>query len=377
MKGNDLIGIVSWFGADNFGSNIQAAALQRVLKRMGHDAVNISMEFSPEKAGSFANALYLLASRLRKRLKGSDFSALSGSIRKTNITRFIQQETEYQIIDRHSQYPSFASRYAAFITGSDQLWNPDYINPFTTLDFAGAKKRISYATSIGTDNIPAGKLSEYKRITLYDSISVRERSAKDILAEAIGRSDICVTADPTILLPVEDYLSMAENAVLPETIGSLRPFVFCYMVGRRPEYTARVAEIANGRKVVCVSGDPCQPATIDGIRFEEAGPYEWLWLISHADCVVTDSFHAVVLSLIMNTSFYVLKRFSDTDVKSQNSRLTNLFESTGCGLQFDALISDPEAFSKAQEYFTILKESSISYLQESLNKPHRYARDMQ
>ena len=366
MKDTGKTGIVSWFGADNYGSNIQAAALQKALKRLGCDAVNISMEFSPEKAGSFANALYLLAGRLRKRVKGSVFSALSGSIRKANTTRFIQQETEYQIIDRHSQYPAFASRYTAFITGSDQLWNPDYINSFTTLCFAAGKKRISYATSIGTASIPEDKLPLYAPIAEYDAVSVREHSAKEMLEAATGRNDISVTADPTILLSREDYLSMAAKAVLPETVKCQGPFVFCYFVGQRPEYAARVAEIAAGRNVVCVSGDLSRSADIGGIRFEEAGPYEWLWLIAHAECVVTDSFHAAVLSLIMHTPFCVLKRFSDSDVKSQNSRLTNLFESIGGGLQFGTLISEQEAFCKAQEYFSTIKESSIKYLQESL-----------
>ncbi len=366
MKDTGKTGIVSWFGADNYGSNIQAATLQKALKRLGLDAVNISMEFSPEKAGSFANALYLLACRLVKRIRRSEFSALSGSIRKANTTRFINQETEYQVIDRHSQYPAFVTRYSAFITGSDQLWNPDYINSFTTLSFAAGKKRISYATSIGTSAIPDDKLPLYKPVAEYDAISVREHSAKELLEAATCRRDIRVTGDPTILLTRDDYLSMADKAVLPDAIKHSNPFVFCYFVGQRPEYAARVAEIAAGRDVVCVSGDLSNPCSIDGFRFEEAGPYEWLWLIAHAECVVTDSFHAAVLSLIMRTPFCVLKRFSDSDVKSQNSRLTNLFESAGGGLQFNTLISAQDSFDKAQEHFESLKKQSVDFLLEAL-----------
>ena len=366
MKQSGKIGIVSWFGADNYGSNIQAAALQKALGSLGFNAVNISMEFSPDKARSFKNALWLALGRLKKKIHSSTFGALVGSIRERNTTRFVKSETEFELIDRHSRYHSLAKGYSAFMTGSDQLWNPDYINSFTTLEFAAGKRRISYATSIGTSSIPAEKLEAYRAIAGYHAISVRENKAKEILSKAIGRNDICVTADPTILLAKEDYLSMAENAIIPERIPKEKPFVFCYLVGQRSEYAGKVAEIAGDQEVIYVSGDLAKPNRISAVQFEEAGPYEWLWLIAHASCVVTDSFHAAVLSLICETSFCVLKRFDDNDVKSQNSRLTHLFESVGCGLQFDTLISSQESFSKAREHFDRLREHSTNYLKEAL-----------
>lgn len=55
----------------------------------------------------------------------------------------------------------------------------------------------------------------------------------------------------------------------------------------------------------------------------------WLSLLYGAEFVLTDSFHATAFSIIFNKSFYVLKRFSDTSPKSQNSRIYHLLNMTG------------------------------------------------
>lgn len=55
-----------------------------------------------------------------------------------------------------------------------------------------------------------------------------------------------------------------------------------------------------------------------------AGPVEFLNLIKNAEIVCTDSFHGMVFSLIFNKKFSVLRRFSENDSKSQNSRIENL-----------------------------------------------------
>lgn len=48
-----------------------------------------------------------------------------------------------------------------------------------------------------------------------------------------------------------------------------------------------------------------------------------------ASLVITDSYHGIVLSLIFNKKFYVLKRFLESSVKSEHSRIHEILDEYG------------------------------------------------
>ena len=50
--------------------------------------------------------------------------------------------------------------------------------------------------------------------------------------------------------------------------------------------------------------------------------------------VCTDSFHACAFSINLNKQFIAFRRFKNTDAKSQNSRLDELFDWTGIGNRY-------------------------------------------
>jgi len=54
-------------------------------------------------------------------------------------------------------------------------------------------------------------------------------------------------------------------------------------------------------------------------------PSQFLYMVKHAEYVLTDSFHAVAFSIQFNTSFYVFQR-KDKVLKNMFSRMESLLE---------------------------------------------------
>ena len=53
-------------------------------------------------------------------------------------------------------------------------------------------------------------------------------------------------------------------------------------------------------------------------------PSEYIWLIRNSEMVITDSFHAVIFSLLFEKNFKIVKR--DTIEEDISTRIVNLIE---------------------------------------------------
>ena len=242
---------------------------------------------------------------------------------------------------------------------------PSQLRPFLFLDFAGDVKRVSYASSIGTGEIPAEYKSEVKSLLSgFSHIGVREKSAETALSALTGRKDIKTVLDPTFLLSSEEWQDFAQGSGykhLPEDHKHLleghKPlpkdhkhlpnrykhllkgkYIFCYFVGKASLYEGylqKLKAISGLDRAVLLPSNDFPLETISGAeRIENAGPREFISLLSGADAVLTDSFHGSALSINLGKQFYCVKRFSDADPLSQNSRLYDLFSLFGIGDRF-------------------------------------------
>ena len=99
------------------------------------------------------------------------------------------------------------------ISGSDQIWNPNWYHRFYYADYEGVTtRRISYAPSMGVTKILDEVEPEIKRsVSKFDAISVREENAVSLL-EPYSKYKPVVAVDPTLLLDSNDWAS-----ILPPT----------------------------------------------------------------------------------------------------------------------------------------------------------------
>lgn len=208
--------------------------------------------------------------------------------------------------------------YGFFFAGSDQIWNPDFAgDDYFFLDFVEPQKRIAFAASIGYETLPDDVLeryAEYWKNMRY--ISVREQSAADLIEHATGNK-VDVFLDPTMLLTQAEWKEIEEkpNFELPQQ------YILCLFLGNVPSDIIKEYQRAYGMEVIMLN-DKAYP------DYYLAGPSEFIYLIEHADLILTDSFHCTVFSIIFHKNFFVFEREQDT-LKNMFTRIENLLDKLG------------------------------------------------
>lgn len=322
------IGILTWLHNGNYGSILQAYALQKALRNQGYQTENI--DYAPstvkkvENLIKNKNSLKLFLEKwdayCAKKVAGSP-RELSEKQKKfedfrenyINITRRYSSPKEVAAID---------GEYDAYICGSDQIWSPVLLNPVFYFDFlSDTERKIAYACSFGVSSIKgkkATKITNY--LNRFDYISVRESSGCEIVKNLTGKV-VPVMPDPTLLLQRTDWDKVSKYNL------NLNKYIFCYFLSWNEDYWKYVENVSQqlGYQIVIVPSVK-QTYQVDAKILKNIGPEEWIGLVKNASYVITDSFHGTVFSIIYNKPFTVLKRFSDDNPRSQNSRIYTLLE---------------------------------------------------
>lgn len=209
--------------------------------------------------------------------------------------------------------------FTTIISGSDQVWNPCFIDPIFLQNFADSEiNKISYAASLGGKEMPEELADMYKRcLKSFSSVSVRESDGRNMLKSIGINSEVHI--DPTLLIDAAHYRSISRS--IPHIKKS---FAFCYFLPTEREYKLQVQEYVKNHnwEAVGFSADKEDYKWMQSVG--DMGPLEWLWLVDNADVVLTNSYHATIFSLIFHTPFYTFVRFTPDDPVCQNSRLEQL-----------------------------------------------------
>lgn len=326
------IGIITLFDNGNYGSELQSLAMNDYLKSKGHNAFFIKVKAK----NKFLRALELFVDRIRKTyiLRKDSELFLYNKDRESNQAkqRDISPELRRRIhnfmisriaMERMSRW-AFPPKHRidAFICGSDQVWSALRIPlaPEFFLPSVSKSRKIAYAPSIGIDNIPTcfqNKAGKY--IKDFKHLSVREDAAKDTLREKFG-IDAVQVLDPTMLVGKEYWEEQLEKAHIQKPLFE---YVFCYFLGEVPDVVLSVInQLSTGKKVIMLPYEEDSKRVSNGL-YQEADPLDFVNLIKFADCVLTDSFHGCVFSVLYGKRFVVTKRTHVGRV-SQTSRIKSL-----------------------------------------------------
>jgi hypothetical protein len=307
------IGIVTFHTSVNYGAVLQTYALQNTLTSMGHDAWVIDFDISNKKRypGRFEKIpiISYFAELRRKRKYFTRRKALVSGFDYLRLT------DKYEVVE---QLNGSLGDFEAFVAGSDQIWNPNFICsnshnlvPAYFLDFGKESvKRISYSASIGQSQIPEWFAGEIiPRLKRFSRISVREESGKHLL-ESLGISEIETVCDPTILQPASFFDDLSTKEEIPN-----RPTVFQFTIRQQ---TGVIEKFISGRRLVKFNLREHLPITVG----------QWLGRIRTASFVITDSFHCVIMCLKFHTSFLVVQ-VRDGKLDGMNTRLEYLLGRLG------------------------------------------------
>lgn len=367
MKKGKRIGLVTWFLGANYGSTLQSYALTHELERQGHK-VTLLRYFKYPLSLKFikVNTFTKFGIKRPRALADCPFP-----VKRKRFLDFFRKEFRTYLPNDPIRYALFLKRTDVFMSGSDQLWNCyDHFRGFEFLDFAKNNKKVSYATSIGTSDIPSEfheKVRSY--LSEYDSISVREKTGAQALERITGRKDIRVVLDPTFLLDRKDWGIFAEGAGKDFNLPD--KYIFCYLLRKGTDFSGIIEKIKKqtgiGKVMLFPSNENPLLDVAGTTRIENAGPREFIKALLNATYVVTDSFHGSALSINLGKQFLNLKRFDDADPASQNSRLYDLPALFGLSPRFyEGSLPEPIDYGIVGERLEELRKDSKDYLKSIL-----------
>lgn len=347
--------ILTFHMADNYGAVLQAYALQRTLLKLGVDNEILTTDFSDNAKNStehHSGAASVLRNRILK--ENDKRHRLFEEFRRTYLRCSVKYSDPVLVRANRN--------YDFFITGSDQVWNLRI--PGTSgryfLPFADPKKRVSYAASFGSEDLPE-KSREWcaKQLREFAHLSVREKTGQELIFRMTGRES-SVTLDPVLLPGRNEWdalISAREDA----------PYYLLYMITYDGELAMRAKHAAMrdgvGLRTVCGTFAPqCGFDPWSGV-----GVGEWLSLIAGAQGVFTNSFHGTAFSLIYEHK--VMVSGLKGALSGRNGRILELLEIAGLletagderfsGDTFYSL--PPGVFEKR---LSSAKEKSLQYLKE-------------
>lgn len=321
------IGIITWFTGPNYGTNLQAIALQYYLRRQGHETKIINYEVSPPNAVKRKKNIFSrIAYQPKKFAIKYAMNKYKDSIieRDNKLTSAIKEKCLLTPkIDDVEHLIRICNTFDLIICGSDQIWNPNWYNRFYFADYDEIKtRRISYAASMGVNGIPTNLVSEIKRsLSKFDLISVRESKAADILEQVNNdRPDIVV--DPTLLLSKDEWDELFKRKNTEK-----EKFILAFFLSDNPRHLKATKKFAkkNSLKFILIPYNGMTYLQNADIR-SNVGLEDLFDLIRNAEYVITDSFHITVFSIIYNKQFFTFQRFMENEYTSQNVRVTNLLK---------------------------------------------------
>lgn len=350
--------IITLVDYKNYGNRLQHFAHQMLLQSEGYHTISWTEYVLKE---DFRSNVTTVSKRMMVQLLSPKWLAISNRL----INRYHLRKLGFQMLARSSAMQTFTEKYIEgrcsiyadtiddvrriadqsnidfFIVGSDQVWNSSWkVNGYYFLNFVPPEKRLSFAASIGINEIPPEQRTEYaKYLNQMRYISVREQRAVEIVKELTGR-DATLTLDPTLLLPQriwDKYIDVVQLE-LPEK------YICTYFLGEIPmsvqEFSTR-----KGLPIIALN-DRNQR------EWYAIDPLQFVYVIKHADYVLTDSFHGMAFSIKYAREFYVFRRKGyNYDMFSRIETLTNMFD-FGARIQGDESIIEDTPIS-AEKWRTI------------------------
>lgn len=367
--------ITYYYKSINYGGNLQAYALCKKLNDMGGNAEQIC--FDAQASNSFSKRIKNVLRRvgnLFRRKQNTKFNKKLYEKREKAFFNFNSILTTHsKSVYTQDTIKNCVENYEIFITGSDQVWNPNWYVPAYYLNFvSNGKKKVSYATSFGVSSFTEEQKKTIKgHLVDFSLISLRENSLLE--TEDIFPRKPEVLADPTLLLSREEWATLClENTIKDD-------YVFCYFFGDDKKNRLLAREYANksNYKIVMIPHLNGYNSVDVGFADEEyidASPERFLTLIRNAKCIFTDSFHAVVFSNIFNKEYYVFKRSEKDTMSSRIYSITKLFHSEERFLHKEEMLNLDYIQARSpidynQENFELkeLKDKSYSFLEKVLH----------
>ena len=304
------VALITIFSINNYGSVLQAYASQRMFELAGVECEIINYRYP--NAWHYANGFgkIPLAKRVaiavaKPLLKAFDIP--SHHVSFDRLREFCRSHLRLTRVFGSLQEMDRAdwSGYDAVVAGSDQIWNPRFLNgdkAFMLSFVPEGVRRLSLASSFACGSLPEGFIPHYRKwLGRFDAITVREPAGVDIVRNQLRLDiDTASVPDPTLLLSADEWRRVAAPAMksLPdEPYIVLYPLHYAFECRPYIYNVARRMQQLTGCLVVALGSDPEWPSDLRVENRRNASVEEFVALMSNARCVVTSSFHGTAFAV--------------------------------------------------------------------------------
>lgn len=350
-----IVALVNW--ECNYGNRLQNYALQTVIERLGFDVETINDCRFVKSEVSYKQLLKDILHFITR-------YRYTPNTHKKRIhfwfwIKRYRKYTSYQTKE-DADYNKIADKYDYFITGSDQIWRPIYpatSNKENFLQFTSPEKRIAYAPSFGMrlEDFPKDKVIEYTKWLSepWKALSIREQIGADAIKEMTGK-EVPVLLDPTMMLTGDEWLNIVHGRRTPKHYL----LVNCLRTKDYMEYARQLAE-KNGWDIMDIENDE---------RYVGCSPSDFIYYISHAEHVLTNSFHCNVFSFLFHkpVTYYLS---NDEQTKKITSRIETLLELVDKKVRLEGEFVEYPAFDWGvyEKRLAAKRAQAIDYLSKALD----------
>lgn len=363
------IGILTFHGAHNYGSVLQAYASVMTLRKLGYTPEIINLRNQAQlgaykvfhKGESIVQRLFKIMIYLQLRSRSRKFEHFINNVLPISERKYL----------RGTELDVEKLKYDIYYTGSDQVWNPvcqDFESAYY-LDFVKHKfSTVAYAPSLGKgifepkdEDLIKGLLKN------VDYLSCREETGAKLIERLSGRKTVQV-CDPVLLPSTEEWRAFAKE---PER---RKPYILVYFLENNHGDKTNLSFLKEktGFDVVLLN-DYLREYLNPKIKLKiDASPQEFLGLIKNAEYIYTNSFHATAFSVIFNKQFFTAIAKSENVANNNDSRKIDFLKSVGLEDRLIKSISDID-FGARIDYVSVnrkldeQRERSLNYLKNALD----------
>lgn len=357
------VGIITLFGIRNYGNRLQEYALAKTIEKLNCKPIEIifckkyDIFFIIKNIIKVNGLLTFISSFLAGIFSGDKLKTTLKKCNRLSLFSKFSRKTKKKFMFGDSD------KFDYYVCGSDQIWNPNFAgNDCYFAKFADKKKRISYAASFGISELPE-EVTERYRENLDDIkyISVRERAGAQIVNQLIGK-ETQIVIDPTLMLEAKEWHEVSEKPKFDIQNKYILAYFLGDFSGKTAEYVNKISK-ENDLEIILLHMEN------ENDYWHYTGPSEFIWLIENASLVCTDSFHASVFSILMDSPFIVFRReYENNDMHSRIESLLEMFKLTD---RFSENIYEGDELKKeyqhTKEILRYEREKATKFLTEALN----------
>lgn len=326
----------------NYGSALQTWALHQAMKKV--DAHPVLVDYCPDILAD-KDPLNPFGNMWDKDEESKRMVELTLPAIRVNFEKF--DRFYHDRFDRtkraytSANFESVMDEVDSFVCGSDTIFCPDEFG-FDDGYYANYPcmrgNSVAYAPSFGDPHFSDedyAKLND--RLQNFKAFGLREQMMVPYVRDHV-KVPVEKVIDPTLLLTENDYDIIATKRLVDA------PYLLLYARRYNPRMEAYAEKIAaeKGWKIVDISLRATN-AEKGHLMFYEAGVEEFLSLVKHAEYIITNSFHGMIMSVQYRRPFVIFSR------EQCDTKITELLELFG--------LTDRMLINGAEQYEPIDYES--------------------